>query len=174
MMQKRWLKNTIESILDESMYTKEAYVYGLQVILFNCLSVISILLIGQLCFHNVIDAILFLVFFIPLRVFVGGYHCKTPVGCLVTFGCIYYVSMYVIYQYDISMLLYCMPVLCVVYIMIILLDYNIQMHCRCITLCYVMVVLCIWYAMHVHVQLIICNTVMINVMLYALKKFCKR
>lgn len=72
MMKKQWLKDTIESILDESIYTKEAYVYGLQVILFNCLSVISILLIGQVCFHNVVDAIVFLVFFIPLRVFVGG------------------------------------------------------------------------------------------------------
>lgn len=87
-----------------------------------------------------------------------------------TFGCIYYVTMQVIYQYDISMMLYCMPMLCLIYIMIALLDVNIQMHCRIITVCYVMVLLCTWYAMHVHVQLILCNTVMINVVLYALKK----
>lgn len=59
---------------------KEIYRYGIFVILFNSLILISFILVG-LTLKKVYNVILFLIFFIPIRVMLGGYHCKKPLNC---------------------------------------------------------------------------------------------
>ena len=43
-----------------------------------------LLLIG-LCFHMLIPAVIFVAIFYPLRIFLGGYRCKSSLLCTLTF-----------------------------------------------------------------------------------------
>ena len=62
------IKNKIVSI-DE----REVYVYGITVFLLNA-SLLLITLIMSLLFGEFIHFAAFVIFFIPLRLFAGGYH----------------------------------------------------------------------------------------------------
>lgn len=59
---------------------KEIYQYGIIVILFNLLILTSFTIVG-LSLGRLYDVILFLIFFIPIRIMLGGYHCKKPWNC---------------------------------------------------------------------------------------------
>jgi len=59
---------------------KELYQYSYQLLLETLLSWASIFVVGAL-FHNLIGTLLFAVFYIPLRVYAGGYHARTFTGC---------------------------------------------------------------------------------------------
>ena len=58
----------------------EIYVYGINQILVSVLNVSSALIIG-LILGMFLESIIFMVAYIPLRSFAGGYHAKTPVRC---------------------------------------------------------------------------------------------
>lgn len=69
----------IESnIIDEE--DKDLYQYGVLQGLRIILNVISALIIGLL-FGKVLEIILFMTAYIPLRSYAGGFHAKTPSGC---------------------------------------------------------------------------------------------
>ena len=53
-----------------------------------------LLLIG-LCFHMLIPAVIFGAIFIPLRIFLGGYRCKSSLLCTLTF-CITFVLILIL------------------------------------------------------------------------------
>lgn len=59
----------------------EIYQYGLFVVIFNIACVLAILLIGLLL-NELINTLYYLLFFIPVRIFLGGYHCKTAKSCI--------------------------------------------------------------------------------------------
>lgn len=67
---------------------REIYDYGMFVFVFNSLCIISILFLGALC-HQVVFTSAFFLFFIPNRMVIGGYHCKTPETCYITFNLIF-------------------------------------------------------------------------------------
>lgn len=69
-------------IPDES---KEIYLYGIYVIVFNLIVVVDILLIGFIL-NQLKYSIYFLIFWIPYRIFVGGSHCSTPSRCIIVFS----------------------------------------------------------------------------------------
>ncbi len=60
----------------------EIYIYGINQILVSVLNVSSALIIG-LIFGVFYEAAVFMVAYIPLRSFAGGYHAKTPLRCYV-------------------------------------------------------------------------------------------
>lgn len=60
----------------------ELYKYGFY-ILFSFFYFVLISIIFGLIFSNVFNMILFTIFFIPLRLYAGGYHAKTESKCLI-------------------------------------------------------------------------------------------
>lgn len=76
---------------------REVYAYGLFVILFNITTLVSFIfisvLVGELQF-----TLKFLAFFIPIRILLGGYHCKSAKFCFIySHVCFFIVLMF--YKY---------------------------------------------------------------------------
>lgn len=86
-----------KGIIEESDI--EIYQYGEFVFLFNLLLIIFAILfaffIGEVKF-----IISFFVFCIPLRIFLGGFHCTTPFRCFV-FSELLYVVIILLYKFNI-------------------------------------------------------------------------
>lgn len=61
---------------------KELYAYGFNMLLTVSLNIISTIIIGLL-FGMVFESIAFLVAYIPLRSYAGGYHARTPMRCYI-------------------------------------------------------------------------------------------
>lgn len=61
----------------------EIYIYGINQILVSVLNVSSALIIG-LIFDMLLESVIFMAAYIPLRSFAGGYHAKTPLRCYFT------------------------------------------------------------------------------------------
>lgn len=59
---------------------KELYAFGLQQSLLILANILTTIVIG-IIFGMILESILFLVSYIPLRSFAGGYHSKTPLRC---------------------------------------------------------------------------------------------
>lgn len=81
------IKNKILDIED-----RDIYVYGLEAILLNSLLLIAMFLVS-LPFGAVMHFLGFVVFFIPLRMFVGGYHAKRSETCFVVSVVIYVITL---------------------------------------------------------------------------------
>jgi len=61
---------------------KELFTYGLQQGLVLIINIVSSILVGLL-FHMVWESILFLIAYIPLRSYAGGYHARTQIRCYI-------------------------------------------------------------------------------------------
>lgn len=61
---------------------RDIYEYGLFVIIFNCLVIMSFLFFSFLL-HHFVFFFLFILFWTPYRILVGGAHCSTPFRCLI-------------------------------------------------------------------------------------------
>lgn len=59
---------------------KELYAFGLQQSLLILVNVLTTIVIG-IIFGMILESVLFLVSYIPLRSFAGGYHSKTSLRC---------------------------------------------------------------------------------------------
>lgn len=78
---------------------KEIYYYGLFVLLFNVIILISFIFVGYMC-GKLYDAIMFLVFFMPLRLYIGGYHCKTPQKCFIVSNLVFLLSIFSVHIFE--------------------------------------------------------------------------
>lgn len=82
------INNFIELLIKDKMIpneSKDVYLYGIYVIVFNLIVVVVILLIGFIL-NQLKYSIYFLIFWIPYRIFVGGSHCSTPSRCIIVFS----------------------------------------------------------------------------------------
>jgi accessory gene regulator B len=71
---------------------REIYIYGFEAMLSTLLNTLIILAIG--IFTGLIpETIVFLIAFAILRVYCGGYHAKTHLGCILTFALFYGLAM---------------------------------------------------------------------------------
>lgn len=64
------------------------YRYGLEVLYLSVLEVMSILLLA-IWVGNFFETLLYFAMFIPLRLFAGGYHANTRLGCYFASLCVY-------------------------------------------------------------------------------------
>ncbi len=71
---------------------RDIYIYGLEVILLNGCLLIVFLIISLLC-GEMINFWSYLIFFLPLRIFSGGYHAKTSERCFVLSTIMYGLSI---------------------------------------------------------------------------------
>ncbi len=83
---KRVCKYLVDTLnLDDQIY--EVIYYGLFVVVTNLLNVISVMFIGA-CLGEFNNTIIFLLFFTPLRLYLGGYHASTALRCYILFNAI--------------------------------------------------------------------------------------
>lgn len=74
---------------DEQSFIK----YGIEVLILNFLSVFSIIMVSLLT-NNMKVGISFIINFIMIRTHLGGFHCKKPFNCVMSFPIIYYLMVY--------------------------------------------------------------------------------
>ena len=79
----------------------EIYQYGLFVIWFNSIC-IGLPIFYSYAIGEMFFAIIFFIFFIPIRLFLGGYHCQNPISCIIFFFLIY---NFILFIYKIGILL---------------------------------------------------------------------
>lgn len=77
----------------------EIYSYGMFVVLFNLICVANIIFIGFL-FRDIEYSLLFLILFTPLRILLGGFHCKTPIQCVLFFDTLFIITYFLSYFFD--------------------------------------------------------------------------
>lgn len=70
-----WEKN---KIIDPQL--KSIYQYGVELLISSLISILLVLISG-IVFFSILDSVLFLVVFIPIRLFSGGYHANTYLAC---------------------------------------------------------------------------------------------
>lgn len=61
---------------------KEIYQFGVKQIFTIALNIVTVLALG-VSLHMLMEAVLFMVAFIPLRIYAGGVHAKTPLRCYI-------------------------------------------------------------------------------------------
>ena len=61
--------------------------YGLFIIFFNIITMIIVLFIGKML-DEIYFTILLMILYIPIRIIIGGYHCKKFYTCLLLFSLI--------------------------------------------------------------------------------------
>lgn len=61
---------------------RDVYIYGLEVILLNGGLLIAFLIISLIC-SEMINFWAYLIFFLPIRIFSGGYHAETSERCFI-------------------------------------------------------------------------------------------
>ena len=71
---------------------KEIYVYGLDALISTFINLIVIAALG-IILGVFAETVVFVLAFAVLRVYAGGYHAKTHIGCIAAFISIYLVSM---------------------------------------------------------------------------------
>lgn len=70
--------------------------YGLKVFILNICSVLSILLVSCLQ-GEVVVGFVFIINFVLMRTNIGGFHCKSPICCLIIFPILYLIIIYILF-----------------------------------------------------------------------------
>ena len=76
---------------------RESYQYGMLVLVMNLIPILIILGISIIV-NKLIFGFLFLISFVPIRVNIGGYHCKKTQNCIISFVLIYISILYLSYS----------------------------------------------------------------------------
>ena len=93
--------NTISSV------DRDTYEYGVQHILITLLNIITVIIIGFVL-NAVIEALVFITAFIPLRIFAGGFHFSTPIRCYIFSSGFVAAVLLAMRYFSISLLIYCL------------------------------------------------------------------
>lgn len=75
--------------------SREVYVYGMEVVLLNASLIIATFIISMLE-NGFVHFFGFLIFFIPIRIFSGGYHAKHSETCFLLSTAIYAVTLFIV------------------------------------------------------------------------------
>lgn len=92
-MMNQIIKKEINEIILQSEYSKEAFEYGFKVLCLNVCTILSIILVSKIAYNDIKIGFIFILFFTPLRITLGGYHCKSPIRCIVTFSLLFYILL---------------------------------------------------------------------------------
>lgn len=71
--------------ISEAEENKEYYQYGVEITISSVINIVIILCIG-LIFRSFTESLLFLLLFVPIRQYTGGYHANTYFKCNLTFA----------------------------------------------------------------------------------------
>lgn len=86
---------------------REIYEFGIQHIFITLLNISTVILIGFLT-NSFKEAVVFILAFIPLRIFAGGFHFSTPFRCYVFSSCFVAVVLLAMRYFSVPLLIYCL------------------------------------------------------------------
>ena len=102
-------------------YIKEkeraSYQYGMDVLILNLIPIFIILVISVVT-RNIKFGVIFLLFFIPVRINIGGYHCKKISNCTLLFVLLY-IFVLKLSTLSIQLILKYFGILCILFIMLL-------------------------------------------------------
>lgn len=81
-----WAKN---SVIEASLI--DVYRYGIEISLSSALGIFLVILTGFI-FFDTLDAVLFLLTFIPIRMYCGGYHADSYLVCNISMLCTFSIT----------------------------------------------------------------------------------
>ena len=84
-------------VIEDTNDEKEYYQYGIEITISSILNIILILGIGLLTW-NILESVVFLLLFIPIRQFTGGFHASTYFKCNLSF-CIVFSLILILYHF---------------------------------------------------------------------------
>lgn len=87
-----WMNS--KKLLDTELY--EIYEYGFELLISSSICVLGVVLIGFVS-KKLMFSIGYLLGFIPIRIFVGGYHAKTHNRCYQTFWGVFFICSFLPY-----------------------------------------------------------------------------
>lgn len=87
-------------VIEDNMDCIAYYRYGFEITISSLLNIIIILLIGALT-HHLPESIAFLLCFIPVRLFTGGYHADTYFKCNTVFAILFSILI-LIFSYTVN------------------------------------------------------------------------
>lgn len=93
------MKKIVRSAIKNSEYDLEVLIYGMKLLLFNGVTILMIFIISYIL-DNLTYGSLFLISFAIIRIAIGGYHCKTPIKCLISTSALYIMSI-ILYRINI-------------------------------------------------------------------------
>lgn len=86
---------------------RDIYKFGINQIFTNLFNFITVILIG-LAIDSVKEAVFFFTAFIPLRIFAGGFHSRTPLRCYIYSSIITAAVLLAMRYINIPLLIYCL------------------------------------------------------------------
>lgn len=107
-------KNVIED------YNREIYLFGVEQFLTTTLNIVTTIVIG-LVLGELWQSILFVLMFMMLRSYAGGYHASTPVGCYFLTSSIIAIALSVLKYIEINILV-CVGLLIISGVVILILS----------------------------------------------------
>lgn len=97
-MYKYWAENVVFLLIKNKIVDieeRDIYVYGLEVLLLNMSNILSAFLIS-LFTETLWHFCMFLIVFVPLRVFAGGYHARSSESCFIITLAIYAGTVFIV------------------------------------------------------------------------------
>ncbi len=85
---------------------REIYEFGIRHIFVTILNIFTVFIIG-LTLDMTKEAMFFILSFIPLRIFAGGFHFNTPMKCYIFSSCFIAAVLLAMRYYSIPLLIYC-------------------------------------------------------------------
>ncbi len=89
-------------VINDNQEERDYYQYGIEVFVSTILGIFLILLLGLLM-NSFLESILFLITFIPIRQYTGGYHANTYFKCNFCL-CISFLTVEILYHYTANLL----------------------------------------------------------------------
>lgn len=77
---------------DEEVERRDIYKYGINILLSD-LSNLLVIIIPSLIMNRLLEGVVFLITFISIRRYCGGYHCSSCIRCNISFLCIFLLSL---------------------------------------------------------------------------------
>lgn len=90
-----WSNQLVDVLLNNKIIEekeKDIYAYGFQIIISSMIGILMVGAIG-IIFNRFIESVLFLVVFISIREYTGGYHANTFLFCSVLFISLYFILL---------------------------------------------------------------------------------
>lgn len=98
---------------------KDIYIYGLQLLFFNVIELITVMILALLL-DIFMESLIFLIFFAVLRTFAGGYHADTYLKCFCMTTSIVFIPIFILKNIVLHDYIYYATLFCITTILLIL------------------------------------------------------
>ena len=163
----RYFVEYLSKNLNLSKEKEDVIYYGLFVVVTNLISIFSVLFMGYIL-QQFCNTLILMLFYTPLRLYIGGYHSKTPISCFITFNMIFLVFILIMSVVKYNVILDVITEILLFFILIDIChnDQTKKKTTKILLVCVYLMALLISFDYHY----ILVLAIDINILLYVLKK----